>query len=411
MRIAFLESTSEMGGGEHVLLALVGRFARTEVQPLLIASQEGELVTRTAKANIPTLVLPLPTFPSLSFVMRNHKIVNPLAVIDDFALVVLAALRTARVLRSERIELVHTNTLFAHLYGGLAARLAGVPCVWHIHDVIDAARFGGLSGWLWRMLGRVLPTHIVGSSNAAVQIFSNPAKCSTIYAGIDRAPSVASTWEGWRAKLGLDGDTVLVGYVRRIGWFKGLDILADAAKQIVAQNRAVHFVILGAPFFGEDDYAEQVERQVREGALIAHWHTVGYIPDAANYLDDLDVLVLPSRRESFPRLLLEAGLAGRAVVATAVGGVPEIIESGITGVLVPFYASASETAEAVATAILALADDAPLRQMLGAGLRERVLNEYSLEHSASRFIELYRSILHVTAPLVRPQSPQHLCAD
>src|SRR5437016_192913 len=154
MRVAFLESTSEMGGGEQVLLALVERFPRAEVQPLLIAPHSGELTARAAQPNIPTLILPLPAFPSLSVLVRNHKIVNPFAVLYDFVLVLVSALRVARCLKQERIELLHTNTLFAHLYGGLAARLVRVPCVWHIHDVMDAARFGGLAGWLWKQLGQ-----------------------------------------------------------------------------------------------------------------------------------------------------------------------------------------------------------------------------------------------------------------
>src|SRR6476661_6494813 len=184
MRIAFLESTSEMGGGEHVLLALVESLPRSEVQPYLVCPNEGELSARAAHVDVPTIIIPMPTFPSLSVLWRNQKIVNPLAVIYDFALTVLAAIRTARRLKREQVELIHTNTLFAHLYGGLAARLLGVPCVWHVHDVLDARRFGGLAGWLWRQLSNVLATHIVGSSKAAVEIFANPDKSSTIYMGI-----------------------------------------------------------------------------------------------------------------------------------------------------------------------------------------------------------------------------------
>src|SRR5262249_35298630 len=154
--------------------------------------------------------------------------------IYDFALTVLAAIRTARRLRREQVEVIHTNTFFAHLYGGLAARLLGVPCVWHVHDLVDTRRFGGLARCLCRQLGHTLATHIVGRSKAVTENFADLNKSSTIYVGIDAKPNAATDWEGWHAKLKLAPRTVLVGYVRRLVWSKGLDLLADAAKQVIA---------------------------------------------------------------------------------------------------------------------------------------------------------------------------------
>ena len=398
-----------MGGAEHVLLALLEGFSRDEVQSHLVCPKEGELTARAARAHIRTIIVPIPTFASVSVLWRNHKIVNPFAVIYDFALIVLAAIRTARRLRRVQVEIIHTNTFFAHLYGGLAARLLGVPCVWHLHDLIDTHRFGGLARWLWRQLGDALATHIVGCSKTVTDNFADLTKISTIYVGIEAKPAVATGWEGWHAKLQLPPGTVLVGYVRRIGWFKGLDLLARAAKQVVEQNHSIHFVIIGAPFFGESDYAATVEAQISRMGLSEHWHAVGYIPDALQYFGDLDLLVLPSRRESFPRLLLEAGLASRAVVAAAVGGISEIIEPGVSGILVPVDASGNINIVMLSDAIVSLAKDATQRKFLGAELNRRVLSKFGLKPSISRFVELYRSILNVASPAVRSQSPQNVC--
>src|SRR4029077_18461639 len=134
---------------------------------------------------------------------------------------------------------------------------------------------------------------------------------------------------------------------------------------------------------------ETVAAQIRHAGLTEHWHTVGYVPDASRYLGDLDLLVLPSRRESFPRVLLEAGLASKAVIATAVGGVPEIIEQGITGRLVPLDESGNIDIVALSDAIVSLANDPEQQRFLGAGLHKRVLTELGPDRSATRFIELY----------------------
>src|SRR5262249_13507805 len=153
--------------------------------------------------------------------------------------------------------------------------------------------------------------------------------------GIDAKPNAATDWEGWHAKLKLAPRTVLVGYVRRLVWSKGLDLLADAAKRVIAQDNSIHFIVIGKPFFGESGYADGVEARIRKAGLTEHWHVMGYVPNAYRYTRDLDLIVVPSRREAFPRVILEAGLASKAVVAAAIGGIPEIIESGVSGILVP----------------------------------------------------------------------------
>lgn len=406
IRIAYLESTSRMGGGEHVLLALLQRLPRHEFEPYLFCPEAGELTSRAREMQIPTIIQPLPAFASLSRVRNNKKILNPLAVIYDLVVVTIAAVLIARQLKVAQIELIHTNTLFGHLYGGIAARLLRIPCVWHVHDAIETQRFGGLAGWVWRQLGRGLATRIVGCSQCAVQAFSGSAKELTIYMGVDPNLLSSNNRPNWRARLNLAADTCLVGYVRRIDWSKGLDLLVETARQVVVQDSRAHFVIIGEIMFGDRSYAEQIRARVRDLGLDEHWHAVGYVADAAKYLSEFDCVVLPSRREPFGLIALEAGLASRAVVAFAVGGIPEIIESGVNGILVP-----PEDSSALADAIVGVLNDPARSCALGEALQERVLADFDIHRSVNRFLELYRSILHVAAPLVCPQSPQHVRAD
>lgn len=385
-----------MGGAEHVLLDLVRRFPRNEIEPYLVCPGTGELTERAAQYNIPVLIVALPAFASISRVWRNLKLLDPFAVAFDLFAVFAAAQATVRRLKNAEIDIIHTNTLFAHLYGGIAARRLGVPCVWHLHDAIETQRFGGLAGWVWRQLGVGLATRIVGCSHCAVEVFSGSAKELTIYMGVD--PDLPSSSEGpsWRARLNLAADTRLVGYVRRIDWSKGLDLLVEAARQVVVQDAQAHFVIIGEVMFGDHAYAEEIRARVRDLRLGGHWHAVGYVADAAKYLSEFDCVVLPSRREPFGLVALEAGLAKRAVVAFAVGGIPEIIKSGLNGILVP-----PEDSSALADAIVGLLNDSARSRALGEALQERVLADFDVHRSVNSFLELYRSLLHVPAPIVR----------
>lgn len=401
LRIAFLESTSQMGGAEHVLFQLVRRFPRNEISPLLVCPGPGELTERAARDKIPTLIVPLAAFASLSRVWGSRKILNPFAVVYDAALIFAAAERIIPHLERAQIDIVHTNTLFAHLYGGLAARRLRVPCVWHLHDAVETTRFGGVAGWVWRTLGNLLATRIVGSSRCAVRAFAGSPRAVTVYTGIEPSPLSARDGGGWRERLNLAPDARLLAYVRRIDWSKGLDVLAQAATEIVTRDPNTHFLILGAPQFGDAAYAAAVQSQIRASGLERNWHRVGYVKDAAQSLADVDCLVLPSRRESFPRVLLEAGLESKPVVAADVGGVSEIIESGVTGLLVP-----PQDPGALAQALLRVLHDPELARGLGVALHARVVADFDVRTSVHKFIELYRRMPDVPAPLVRSQ-PSH----
>lgn len=392
-----------MGGAEHVLVALLEHMPRESVDPLLVCSESGNLIERARQNQIPVLVEPLQSFASTSRIWGDRVIADPFALLYDLALIVYASRRVAKRLRQERVDLIHTNTFFAHLYGGLAAKRLGIPCVWHLHDVIQIDRFGGLAGRIWRRLGCDLATRVVGSSNCAVEAFAGLAIAQTIYAGIETDYVPRKDWTGWRQELGLGEDAILVGFVRRLDWTKGLDILARAAKTVVAQNPRVHFIIIGTPLFGDQAYAAEVTRQVDALGLRQHWHQVGYLPGVAHQLHDLDCLVLPSRRESFPRVLLEAGIAGKPAVASNVGGVSEIIENGVNGILVP-----PQNPEALANALIGLLANDQVMRSMGANAKTRIITEFNIGRSASQFVELYQKIQLESKASLYMQSPNQL---
>lgn len=393
----YLEATSQIGGAERVLIELLERLPRELVEPHLICPEPGALTDQAQASHIPLTIESLPNFASTSRVFGERKIIDPFAVLRDFALVVNSSARISRRLRQEHFDLIHTNSFFAHLYGGLAAKRLGIPCAWHLHDMMETNRFGGLAGFLWRWLGNNLPSRIIGSSKCALEAFDGSDKAVAIYAGVMPTYAPKEDWLGWRAQLNLTKDSILVGYVGRIGWVKGLDILVRAAKQAIVVNPRIHFVVIGGPLFGEHAYAESITQQVKSSGLGQNWHPMGYYADASQRLHDLDCLVLPSRRESLPRVLLEAGMAGVPVVASRVGGIPEVIESGVNGVLVE-----PEDPGALADALLSLLGNQDRARLMGENARQKVIANFDIQQSVNAFYALYREMLGTPTAPMRP---------
>jgi glycosyltransferase involved in cell wall biosynthesis len=189
-----------------------------------------------------------------------------------------------------------------------------------------------------------------------------------------------------RAELGLPPETELVGMVGRISHWKGQEILVKASALVLQRHPKVHFVAVGSYFADEAHYLENLQDLIRSLALEERFHIVGYRSDVVNVYRALDVFVLPSiKPEPFGRVTVEAMTQGCAVIATNHGGSCELIEQGVTGVLVP-----PSDPKALAAAIEQLLSDATLRRNMGKAASIYALNHFGLP-SYERQI---RNIIH-----------------
>jgi glycosyltransferase involved in cell wall biosynthesis len=173
-----------------------------------------------------------------------------------------------------------------------------------------------------------------------------------------------------------DGELV-AGVASNLEYWKGVDVLIEAAAAMRAPVRL--------EIFGAGSLAGELERQARDAQVDARFH--GFVPFARSRLRELDVLVQPSRADNFPLAVLEAMAAGIAVVATRVGGVPELVVDRETGLIVE-----PEDPAALANALDSLAADPARRLELGRRGRERVLEELTPERMAHRTVTLYRNL-------------------
>ncbi len=183
-----------------------------------------------------------------------------------------------------------------------------------------------------------------------------------------------------REQLGLNGDEVAVGVVGRLTAVKGLDLFLDAAQEIAAVNRAVRFVVIG-----DGPLRHALERQAAELGISNRVIFLGHRVDAARIVGALDLLVIPSRSEGIPMVLLEALASETPVVASRVGGIPEVVEHQRHGLLCE-----PGDPDALAQACLQLVGDrVAARALASAGLR-RVEEEFSASLMASRYAAIYQ---------------------
>jgi len=388
IRIAYIDHTSEMGGAEHLLLTLFAGISPELVIPILICAEEGVFTLKAQQIGVSVRIISLPRFASLSFVIGTRKILNPVAFLYNAFCLVIGAWRISRCLDKENIDIVQTNSAFSHIYGGIAAKIIRVPCIWYFHDLVEVDRLGGSIVLVWRFLARLLAYQVVAVSNAVLSSLGIGNKGTVVYAGCSHPPEVSgglltSLW----ADLDLPKDSKLVGYVGRISYVKGLDILAESVKTVLQTAPNTHFVLLGEPLFAENPYKAALVNKVELLGIQDHWHWYGYDPNATAHMNDFHVLVLPSRREAFGLVLLEAGLAGKAVVATTVGGIPEIIIDYETGILVP-----PGSPQDLSAALLELLTDPGLADRMGRNATQRVKKHFNLQRYYDEFNGLYSKI-------------------
>lgn len=385
IRIAYIDHTGAMGGAEHLLLSLLKQLPSEDVEEMVICGQNGPLLEECKKIGVNYDFLDLPKFHSISWVIRGKKVLNPFAILVNLIRIHIASSALEKKMHPYDLDLVQTNCFFSHIYGALAAKKLKVPCVWHFHDLMETKRFCGLINWVWSKLVESLPAWIVADSKAVLNQISSGKKGSVIYPGVDIPSLLPKETPALLDRLQFSRAPILVGSLGRITYAKGIDVLITAAKTVIQSKPEVHFVIFGGTFFGEENYKIELEQMVLRAGLSDHWHWMGYEKYAKEYLHELDLVVFPSRREAFGLSACEAGLAGKVVIATSVGGIPEIIENGLTGLLVP-----PGNAKKLAESILYVVDHPVEAKLMGNNAKERIRDLFNLQRFRDEFLNFYR---------------------
>jgi glycosyltransferase involved in cell wall biosynthesis len=294
--------------------------------------------------------------------------------------------RLLRILASERPVIVHGFLFWAYVLGAFAARLGGVPIVIASRRSLGVFKANKPHYLALERFANSMTDLVIANSDAVRRDVMREEKLPTkkvvvIHNGVQIDRSDMSRLN--RASIGVDPESALVGVLANLIHYKGHDVFLSAW-QVVVQR----FPEAVALLIGEGDARRDLERQIRDLGLDRSVRLLGSRDDARALLNLVDLVVHPSQQEGFSNAILEAMAAGKAVVATNVGGNPEAVLDGITGLLVPPGDSA-----ALAAAVVQLLEDSVLREAFGTAGRDRVVENFTVRRMVERYETIYRDLV------------------
>ena len=292
------------------------------------------------------------------------------------------------LLKYNKIDILHAHSSKAALVGRVAARLAGTPAVFFTAH--NSVFYEEWPGWKKNVLAAI-ERFLAGYTNKIITVSGvlrkellereriTPGKVITIYNGIEPAPyTTAQPRNEVLKSLGLDPEKKVVGTVARLAPQKGVLYFVKAAA-ILCREPGINFLVVGDGPLREELEAEAAKLGLGERIIFA-----GHRRDVDKILTCLDVLVLPSVTEGLPLIILEAMAAACPVVATSVGGVPEAVEDGKTGLLVP-----AMDERALAGAVKKLLANPDAARDMGLAGRRRVQGCFSVSEMVRKTELLY----------------------
>lgn len=290
------------------------------------------------------------------------------------------------LLQREQVDLIHAHEFDANVQGTLAAMMSRVPLVATVHG----------KNYFWEKLRRRVAYRWVSRRATMVAVSENlrqfiiekvgvtPGQVKVLYNGVDALPLYDHVEvDACRKELGIPANNQIVGVVGNLYSVKGHKYLIDGIPAVLKQCPGTSFV-----FAGRGDLETELRQQVHRLGVDAHVHFLGLRQDIPRILSVLDVFVLPSLSEGLSMAILEAMIAGKPVVATEVGGNPELVLNGETGVLVP-----PRDSQALAAGVISILTNSGRASRFGENGRRRAEGQFSLQTMVQSYQTLYDECL------------------
>lgn len=284
-------------------------------------------------------------------------------------------LEIKKVLEKERPDIFHINSSKMGGLGALAGRIVGIK------KIIFTAH-----GWAFneprpewqKIFIRFLVWLTILLSHKTISVSEKTKKDVSDLPFLKNKLSVIYNGVRDFELTGRSEKIFTVGAISELHRIKGLDILLDAWKKFM-KGRDVRLVIIG-----DGEERQNLVNMAKNMGISSSVIFKGFVENARSFLSEFDIFVIPSRSEAMPYALLEAGFAKRPVIATEIGGIPEVIENGLNGILVK-----PEDSETLFSSLTLLAGDQSLRERLGGNLKETIKEKFSFEKMAEETFKLY----------------------
>lgn len=380
VKVAHVITRLDRGGAPDVVLSIVSGLNPERYQTKLISGLTHEpptdLESRLKVGSV-----------QLVFIRSLRRNVNP--ILDICALVKLYHL-----FKRERFDLVHTHTAKAGALGRIAARLARVPIVIHAPHGHDFYGYFGpvrsrLIVWIERLLGpladKLIALSELDKKDHCRFGVTDEAKMEVVYSGIDieSFSKLVIDRAKKREELEIPSGCPIVGMIARLEPIKGPGYFIEAASIVIKEVPEARFLVVG-----DGSLRRTLERLAENLGLSQKLKFMGERQDIREILKVLDLLCLCSLNEGFGRILVEAQAAGKPVVATRVGGIPEVVGDGETGLLVP-----PSDAPGLAEAIIRILRNPEMAMEMGEAGRRRVSLKFDQKVMLQKIVQMYERLI------------------
>ena len=323
MKILFLDQSGKPGGAELCLLDIAKPY-RDRCLVCLFA--DGPFKDLLQKQQIPVAVLT-----SQLQVRKESSLLQGLSSLSQLAPLIAQVVKKARA-----YDLIYANTQKALVVGAIASWLSRRPLVYHLHDILSLEHFSSTNLRLAITLANRFASLVIANSQASQTAFvaagGRPELVHVVYNGFEpELYQLAQSHQIQKQQLGLKG--FLVGHFSRLAPWKGQHVLLQALTHCPQDVTAI---LVGDALFGEQDYVQYLHQQVTALGLEQRVQFLGFRSDVIPLMAACDIVAHTSTAaEPFGRVIVEAMLCGRAIVAAQAGGAVELVEPGKTGWLVP----------------------------------------------------------------------------
>ena len=367
-KVLYLDFVSVIGGGQASLLLLLKNLNVKKFKPVVILPGKGRLYKQIQRLGIETIILPISKINTL----------NPFPYLRT-------VWNLIRVFRRHKIDLLHCNSDICNQYGLIAAKIVRIPVVTHTRNILGKRAFQRmfLGG------GDVLIANSRATADSYAQYVSKGQRVETIYNAVDTEQFHPEGRCDLKSRYNIRNGEFVIGQIAQITPNKGQDVFIRALAHVVQTQPNVRALIVGDTVVDNSDwFLDELKQLVKELGLVDKVIFTGFIEDIVDLYRCLDLLVLPSRSEGFGRTIADAMAMSKPVVVTRVGGLPEIVSEGETGLLVP-----SGDSTALANAILEIIENPKLYKKFSNNGRKRVKELFTIEKNVKETERVYISLL------------------
>jgi glycosyltransferase involved in cell wall biosynthesis len=386
IKILFVSHSAEMFGAEKCLLDIMANMDRELYEVFLLCPKEGVLNDAAADLGIRTFVVPFRYWLARSRFPYRLLYYLPVNVRGIF--------KIKKLIEENCIDLIYTNTCTV-ISAAIASYIAGKPHIWHVHESIgrqtDAFSLMLAKDLVLKIIDGLSKVIIVNSM-AIRKIFPDEygGKIRIIYNSFDvrKYDSCAAERDTIRRRYGISDDVKVISMVGSISNRKGQRNLIEAMPELLRRFPGSRVIIAGASAGPEVNYEAELHRFISDAGMEAHVSFLGFMENVSDIYKMTDLLMVPSKDEPFGRVIVEAMLYGIPVIATKVGGIPEIIEDGVNGALID-----SRSPKVIAEAVTAMFNSPEISRRYALEGRKRAANRFDVNNIISQVEEVVQKVV------------------